>query len=58
LWNKKAETTRLYLNPFKYSDDNDMLQYWTSDPETQAMLSEPTYSTKEEVKGLLDKYIS
>ena len=55
---KEIETNRLYLRPFKYSDDEDMLNYWISDPETQAMISEPTYSTRDEVKGLLDKYIS
>ena len=54
---KEMETDRLYLRPFKYSDDNDMLKYWISDPEIQLPLSEPIYSTKEEVKELLDKYI-
>ena len=54
---KEIETDRLYLRPFKYSDDDDMLKYWISDPICQSMLSEPVYSTKEEVKVLLDKYI-
>lgn len=52
------ETARLYLRPFKYSDDEDMLKNWINDPYVQAMISEPTYSTKDEVRGLLDKYIS
>jgi len=55
---KDIETSRLYLRPFKYNDDNDMLKYWISDPQIQSRLSEPIYSTKEEVKELLTKYIS
>ena len=55
---KEIETDRLYLRSFKYSDDDDMLKYWISDPKCQSLLSEPTYSTKEEVKILLDKYIT
>ena len=55
---KEIETNRLYLRPFKYSDDDDMLKYWISDPKIQSMISEPTYSTKKEVKELLDRYIS
>ena len=54
---KDIETDRLYLRRFKYSDDDDMLKYWIADPKIQSMLSEPIYSTKEEVKELLDKYI-
>ena len=52
------ETDRLHLRQFKYSDDDDMLMNWISDPYIQSMISEPTYSTKEEVKELLCKYIS
>lgn len=51
------ETERLTLRQFQYTDDNDMLAYWISDPKIQSLYSEPVYSTKEEVKGLLDKYI-
>ncbi|SHE55838.1 GNAT family N-acetyltransferase [Dysgonomonas macrotermitis] len=51
------ESERLILRPFQYTDDNDMLAYWVSDPKIQSMYSEPIYTTKEEVKGLLDKYI-
>jgi len=54
---KEIETDRLFLRQFKYSDDDDMLEYWISDPKIQSMISEPIYSTKEEVKILLDKYI-
>ena len=52
------ETDRLFLRQFKYSDDVDMLANWISDKNIQSMISEPTYSTKEEVKELLDKYIT
>ena len=54
----EIKTDRLYLRPFKYNDDDNMLKYWISDPKIQSMISEPVYSTKEEVKELLDKYIS
>ena len=52
------ETERLILRRFRYTDDDSMLKYWISDPEIQALYSEPVYSTKQEVKELLDKYIS
>ncbi len=54
----KIETERLILRQFKYSDDENMLKYWVSHPEIQSLYSEPVYSTKQEVKELLDKYIS
>ena len=54
----EIETERLYLRPFRYSDDDDMLKHWISDPKIQSMISEPIYSTKEEVRELLDKYIT
>ena len=47
------ETDRLHLRQFMYSDDGDMLNNWISDPQIQSMISEPVYSTKEEVKELL-----
>lgn len=49
-------TERLVLRPFRYTDDNDMLAYWISDPNIQSLYSEPIYTTKEEVKELLDIY--
>ena len=55
---QKIETDRLVLRQFQYSDDEDMLEYWISDPAIQFMYSEPVYSTKNEVKELLDKYIN
>ena len=55
---KEIETDRLYLRPFKYSDDDHMLKYRISDPKIQSMILEPIYLTKEEVKELLDRYIS
>ena len=52
------ETDRLHLRQFMYSDDGDMLNNWISDPQIQSMISEPVYSTKEEVKELLLRWIS
>ncbi len=52
------ETDRLILRQFKYSDDDAMLKYWIADENIQSLYSEPVYTTKEEVKELLDKYIS
>lgn len=54
----KIETERLILRKFKYTDDENMLKYWISDHEIQSLYSEPVYSTKQEVKELLDKYIN
>jgi Acetyltransferases, including N-acetylases of ribosomal proteins len=51
-------TERLLLRPFRYTDDDDMLAYWISDQKIQSLYSEPTYTTKEEVRELLEKYIS
>lgn len=55
---EKIETERLILRKFKYTDDEDMLKYWISDPEIQLLYCEPVYDTKQKVKELLDKYIS
>jgi len=55
---QRIGTSRLLLRPFQYSDDDSMLQNWISDPDIQAMYSEPVYKTKAEVKELLDKYIA
>ncbi|WP_088186727.1 GNAT family N-acetyltransferase [Desulfosporosinus sp. FKA] len=55
---RQIETDRLILRKFKYSDSEDMLKYWVSDPKIQSMYSEPVYTTKQDVKELLDKYIS
>jgi len=50
-------TERLILRKFEYTDSDDMLKYWISDPNVQSMYCEPVYSTKQEVKDLLTKYI-
>jgi ribosomal-protein-alanine N-acetyltransferase len=50
-------TERLVLRAFEYSDNNDMLHYWVSDPKIQSLYSEPVYSTEGEVKELLHRYI-
>jgi ribosomal-protein-alanine N-acetyltransferase len=52
------ETDRLILRRFKYTDDDAMLKYWIADEKIQSLYSEPVYTTKAEVKELLDKYIS
>lgn len=52
------ETERLILRKFEYMDDETMLKNWVADEKIQSLYSEPVYSTKEAVKGLLDKYIS
>lgn len=54
---KTIETERLILRRFEYTDDTAMLKYWIADEKIQSMYSEPVYSTKEEVKELLDIYI-
>ena len=54
---KTIETERLILRRFEYTDDEAMLKNWVADEKIQLMYSEPVYSTKAEVKGLLDKYI-
>lgn len=54
----QIETERLILRRFEYTDDEDMLKYWVSNPEIQSMYCEPIYTTKQEVKKLLNKYIS
>ena len=51
------ETERLILRRFEYTDDEAMLKYWIADEKIQSLYSEPVYTTKDEVKGLLDKYI-
>ena len=51
------ETERLILRRFEYTDDDAILKYWVADEKIQSLYSEPVYSTKDEVKGLLDKYI-
>ncbi len=55
---RTIETERLILRQFAYSDDDTMLKYWIADEKIQSMYSEPTYTTKEAVNELLDKYIS
>lgn len=54
---KIIETERLILRRFEYADDDAMLKNWVADEKIQSLYSEPVYSTKTEVKGLLDKYI-
>lgn len=52
------ETERLILRRFEYADASAVLKNWAADERVQSMYAEPTYSTEEQVNGLLDKYIS
>lgn len=51
------ETERLTLRRFDYEDNESMRKNWIADEKIQSLYSEPVYSTAEEVKELLDKYI-
>lgn len=48
---------RIQLRRFCHSDSDDMLKNWISDSEIQSLLSEPIYTTKQELAELLKKYI-
>lgn len=54
---KNIETERMLLRRFEYSDNESMRKNWISNEKIQSLYSEPVYSTEEEVKELLDKYI-
>ena len=54
---KTIETERLILRRFEYTDADAMLKHWVADEKIQSLYSEPTYTTKEATKELLDKYI-
>ena len=51
------ETERMILRRFEYSDNSSMRKNWIADEKIQSLYSEPVYTTEEEVKQLLDKYI-
>lgn len=53
----RIETERLILRRFEYADDDSMLKNWIADENIQSLYSEPVYTTKDEVRELLDKYI-
>lgn len=52
------ETQNLILRQFTYEDNSAMLKNWIADEKIQSMYSEPTYTTKEAVDTLLNKYIN
>ncbi len=52
------ESERLIMRKFTCDDADSMMHNWASDDGVQNMYGEPSYKTKEEVHGLLDKYIS
>lgn len=54
---KVIETERMILRRFAYSDNEAMRKNFIADESIQSMYAEPVYTTEEEVKELLDKYI-
>ena len=50
-------TGRLTLRKFESGDCDSVLKNWASDPAVQVNYGEPVYATKEEVAGLLKKYV-
>ena len=55
---KTIETERMILRRFEHSDNKSMRKNWIADEKIQSLYSEPVYTTEEEVRKLLDKYIS
>lgn len=55
---QSIETVRLILRKFAYTDANDMLQNWISDPLVQFLYAEPIYVNNQELAELLNNYIS
>ncbi|MCH5348693.1 MAG: GNAT family N-acetyltransferase [Oscillospiraceae bacterium] len=54
---KSFETERLICRPFIAEDYEDMFRNWAADPKIQIEYGEPVYSTVQEVKKLLARYI-
>ena len=52
------ETGRLLLRAFSFDDADSMMRNWAGDDQVQDMYGEPSYKTHEEMRGLLEKYIS
>ena len=52
------ETERLLCRPFRMEDAEDMLEYWAFDPDIQLEYGEPVYTDIQQVRGLLNDYIS
>lgn len=53
-----VETDRLLLRPFCTDDVMSVLKNWAGDEFVQGMYGEPAYKTSEEVRKLLEKYIT
>lgn len=51
------QTERLEIRRFRENDNASMRSHWVSDISVQKMYSEPAYTTEEEVRELLNKYI-
>ena len=56
--NSNNRTDRLILRKFSYKDDDAMLKNWIADEKIQSLYSEPVYTTKLEVRELINKYTS
>ena len=52
------KTERLICRPFRMEDAEDMLEYWASDPDIQLEYGEPVYTDIQQVRVLLNDYIS
>lgn len=55
---QEIKTERLLLRPFHIEDAKSAMDNWAGDEAVQGMYGEPAYRTVEEVKSLLQKYIS
>lgn len=51
------ESERLILRKFRDSDVDDMYNNWASNPKIQLEYGEPVYSSREQVRELLDQWI-
>ncbi|MGF6906365.1 GNAT family N-acetyltransferase [Fusobacterium sp. PH5-44] len=55
---REVNSRHLSMRQFTYDDSQSMKENWISDPEVQKMYFEPVYTTKEEINGLLKKYVN
>lgn len=55
---QEIDTGRLILRSFRKEDAESMFRNWLSDEEVQSMYGEPTYTTLDQVKELIDRYIA
>lgn len=55
---QSIQTERLILRRFAFTDADDMLKNWISDPQVQLRYGEPVYKNHIELTGILSKYIA